>query len=64
MAKTSRNYYYYLDATPTHSYFKMLYKYPQREFPYERLVEENHRARQTDRVRIDRYGRFRRGSIL
>jgi hypothetical protein len=35
--------YYYLDATPTHSYLKMLYKYPQREFPYDRLVEENHR---------------------
>src|SRR6266480_3585539 len=34
--------YYYLDATPTHSYLKMLYKYPQREFPYGRLVEENH----------------------
>src|SRR5712664_829510 len=33
--------YYYLDATPTHSYLKMLYKYPQREFPYARLVEEN-----------------------
>ena len=28
--------YYYLDATPTHSYLKMLYKYPQREFPYAR----------------------------
>jgi hypothetical protein len=38
--------YYYLDATPTHSYLKMLYKYPQREFPYSRLVEENrHRGR-------------------
>ena len=35
--------YYYLDATPTHSYLKMLYKYPQREFPYARLVEENRR---------------------
>ena len=35
--------YYYLDATPTHSYLKMLYKYPQREFPYDRLVEENRR---------------------
>jgi hypothetical protein len=35
--------YYYLDATPTHSYLKMLYKYPQREFPYNRLVEENRR---------------------
>jgi len=35
--------YYYLDATPTHSYLKMLYKYPQQEFPYARLVEENRR---------------------
>lgn len=35
--------YYYLDATPTHSYLKMLYKYPQREFPYGQLVEENRR---------------------
>ena len=39
--------YYYLDATPTHSYLKMLYKYPQRAFPYARLVEEN-RRRGTD----------------
>lgn len=35
--------YYYLDATPTHSYMKMLYKYPQQEFPYEWLVQENGR---------------------
>jgi hypothetical protein len=35
--------YYYLDATPTHSYLKMLYKYPQREFPYGQLVGENAR---------------------
>jgi len=35
--------YFYLDATPTHSYLKMLYKYPQCEFPYARLVDENHR---------------------
>ncbi len=35
--------YYYLDATPTHSYMKMLYKYPQQEFPYEWLVRENGR---------------------
>ncbi len=34
--------YYYLDSTPTHSYMKMLYKYPQAEFPYERLISENH----------------------
>ncbi len=33
--------YYYLDSTPTHSYMKMLYKYPQAEFPYERLINEN-----------------------
>jgi hypothetical protein len=35
--------YYYLDATPTSSYLKALYKYPQDEFPYARLVEENGR---------------------
>ena len=33
--------YYYLDSTPTHSYMKALYKYPQTEFPYDRLVAEN-----------------------
>jgi hypothetical protein len=33
--------YYYLDATPTASYLRGLYKYPQREYPYARLVEEN-----------------------
>ncbi|MGC2461110.1 MAG: hypothetical protein WA446_09095 [Steroidobacteraceae bacterium] len=35
--------YYYLDATPSHSYLKMLYKYPQAEFPYARLGDENRR---------------------
>src|SRR5262245_44008456 len=35
--------YYYLDATPSHSYLKALYKYPQGEFPYARLVDENRR---------------------
>src|SRR5271154_1276804 len=35
--------YYYLDGTPTHSYMRVLYKYPQAEFPYGRLVEENRR---------------------
>src|SRR6186713_3002574 len=35
--------YYYLDATPTHSYMKMLYKYPQQEFPYQWLIDENGR---------------------
>ncbi|WDF53670.1 MGH1-like glycoside hydrolase domain-containing protein [Mucilaginibacter sp. KACC 22063] len=33
--------YYYLDSTPSHSYMKMLYKYPQHAFPYEQLVNEN-----------------------
>ncbi|MEP3213221.1 MAG: glucosidase [Luteolibacter sp.] len=33
--------YYHLDATPTHSYQKFLYKYPQSEFPYSRLIHEN-----------------------
>ncbi len=36
-----KEYYYYLDATPTHSYLKGLYKYPQRPFPYEDLVRTN-----------------------
>jgi len=36
-----KEYYFYLDSTPTHSYMKYLYKYPQAEFPYARLVEEN-----------------------
>src|SRR3954447_2768116 len=40
--------YYYLDATPTHSYLKMLYKYPQREFPYTQLEEENRRRGKHD----------------
>jgi hypothetical protein len=40
--------YYYLDSTPTHSYGKALYKYPQSEFPYTQLVEENRRRSKTD----------------
>src|SRR6267154_551532 len=35
--------YYYLDSTPTHSYMKYLYKYPQAAFPYDTLLEENRR---------------------
>ena len=38
-----KEYYFYLDSTPTHSYMRYLYKYPQAEFPYARLVEENRR---------------------
>jgi len=38
-----KEYYYYLDSTPTHSYMKYLYKYPQAEFPYRWLIDENRR---------------------
>ncbi|MFN8475744.1 MAG: glucosidase [Anaerolineae bacterium] len=38
-----KEYYFYLDSTPTHSYMKMLYKYPQAAFPYRDLVETNRR---------------------
>jgi hypothetical protein len=38
-----KEYYFYLDSTPTHSYMKYLYKYPQREFPYLDLVQTNRR---------------------
>jgi len=40
--------YYYLDNTPTHSYQKMLYKYPQNEYPYTWLVDENKRRGRND----------------
>src|ERR687895_2160281 len=40
--------YYYLDATPTHSYLRALYKYPQREFPYSHLVAESRRRTRTE----------------
>ena len=40
--------YYYLDNTPTHSYMKYLYKYPQAAFPYKELVEVNHNRTKTE----------------
>ncbi|GAC1336679.1 MAG: glucosidase [Acetobacteraceae bacterium] len=40
--------YYHLDGTPTHSYMRMLYKYPQAAFPYEQLVAENKRRSTTE----------------
>ncbi|WP_437535133.1 glucosidase [Sorangium sp. So ce726] len=43
-----KEYYFYLDNTPTHSYMKWLYKYPQRAFPYSDLVHENARRKQDD----------------
>src|SRR5271166_6160113 len=39
-----KEYYFYLDSTPTHSYMKWLYKYPQRAYPYANLVETNRRC--------------------
>jgi hypothetical protein len=57
--------YYYLDGTPTHSYMRMLYKYPQAAFPYACLVEEKPPAR-TDRSRIraDRHRRLCRQPLF
>src|SRR5689334_17624123 len=43
-----KEHYFYLDSTPTHSYMRALYKYPQAEFPYARLVEENRRRSKDD----------------
>src|SRR6266446_485164 len=38
-----KEYYFHLDNTPTHSYMRFLYKYPQTEFPYQELIEKNQR---------------------
>jgi hypothetical protein len=38
-----KEYYFYIDSTPTHSYMRAMYRYPQREFPYLQLIEENAR---------------------
>jgi hypothetical protein len=43
-----KEYYFYLDATPSHSYLRYLYKYPQAEYPYGWLVEENRRRGRQD----------------
>jgi hypothetical protein len=43
-----KEYYFHLDSTPTHSYMKFLYKYPQRAFPYSELVAENRRRSKQD----------------
>jgi hypothetical protein len=43
-----KEYYFYVDSTPTHSYMKFLYKYPQQAFPYADLVEENRRRGKHD----------------
>ncbi len=43
-----KEYYFYIDNTPTHSYMKMLYKYPQTEYPYLKLIEENRKRTTQD----------------
>ena len=43
-----KEYYFYVDSTPTHSYMKYLYKYPQREYPYGDLIETNRRLTRDD----------------
>jgi Glycosyl hydrolase family 63 C-terminal domain len=43
-----KEYYFYLDSTPTHSYMKYLYKYPQRAFPYDDLVQTNRQRSRTE----------------
>jgi len=51
--------FYYLDSSPTHSYMKMLYKYPQQAFPYEQLVRENgNRSRQDTEYELVNTGVF------
>ncbi len=47
-----KEYYFYLDSTPTHSYMKYLYKYPQAEFPYADLIKTN-RSRSRDELEYE-----------
>ena len=57
-----KEYYYYLDSTPTHSYMKHLYKYPQRAYPYSDLVETNRRrSRQEPEYELLDTGIFEEG---
>jgi len=54
-----KEYYFYLDSTPTHSYLKYLYKYPQAAFPYDHLVKTNHeRSRQESEYELINTGVF------
>ena len=60
-----KEYYFYLDSTPTHSYMKYLYKYPQAEFPYGQLVEENRRrGKRPAGIRTARHRSLRRQSLF
>ncbi|HEY5752043.1 MAG TPA: hypothetical protein VIT21_02750 [Chthoniobacterales bacterium] len=54
-----KEHYFYLDSTPTHSYAKSLYKYPQAEFPYQRLLDENRkRTKEEAEFEIEQTGVF------
>jgi hypothetical protein len=53
-----KEYYFYLDSTPTHSYMKFLYKYPQRAFPYGELVEGNRRGKNEPELELIDTGIF------
>ena len=60
-----KEYYFYLDSTPTHSYMKWLYKYPQRAYPVRRTGRDQPEAiAPRARVRADRYRRLRRQPLL
>ena len=60
-----KEYYFYLDSTPTHSYMKMLYKYPQAAFPYADLVETNRqRGKDAPEYELIDTGRVRRQPLL
>ena len=57
--------FYYLDGTPTHSYMKMVYKYPINEFPYKWLVDENgKRSREEDEFEVFDTGIFNEGKYF
>ncbi len=60
-----KEYYFYLDSTPTHSYMRMLYKYPQAAFPYAGAGRREPPARpRRARIRADRHRRLRRRPLL
>ena len=59
-----KDYWWYLDASPSHAWNRWRYHYPQRAFPYEDLVAENGGAASSTRVRAPRHWRVRRGSLL
>ena len=60
-----KEYYFYLDSTPTHSYMKWLYKYPQAAFPYDDLVADERAPHAAGvRVRAHRHRSLRRGPLL